>query len=498
MTHRSLEKKTAYSRLSFLVLILFTTTCTPTKMSVGQNEKIPTLTSDEKRILQNIEQHGDHYGQIAQQIWQFAELDFREFKSAQLLQRTLEAEGFSVQSGVAGMPTAFVAEYGSGKPVIGILAEYDALPGVSQEAVPYRQAREGNAAGHACGHHLFGTGSVAAAIAVKEWLQQSGQTGTIRLYGTPAEETAGGKVYMVREGLLDDVDVALHWHPSSVNDAGAGTSTATKEAKFRFYGQASHAAGAPERGRSALDGVEAMTYMVNLMREHVPQETRIHYVITRGGEAPNVVPAFAEVYLYARHPKADVVKGIFDRIVDAAEGAAKGTGTRMEYEVVGGLHSVLPNETLQRKMHEKLSLVGGIQYTAEEKAFAEKIIATFENSDARPEMAAEIVPYALDHGAGSTDVGDVSWVVPTAGVSTATWAPGTSAHSWQAVAAGGTSIGQKGMLAAAKAMAIMAVELYQNPAMIEAAKQELLEKRGPNFRYESLQGDREPPIEGVN
>ena len=462
-----------------------------------QSQVIPSK-KDKKLLMESIEKRADKFKEISMNIWEYAELDFNEFKSAQLLQQTLEAEGFSIQSEAAGMPTAFVASYGSGQPVIAILAEYDALPGVSQEAVPYLQKREGSESGHACGHHLFGAGSTAAAIAVKDWLEKSGMEGTIRLYGTPAEETAGGKVYMVRDGLFEDVDVALHWHPSSVNAAGAHTSTATKEAKFRFYGQASHAAGAPERGRSALDGVEAMNYMVNLMREHVPQETRIHYVITRGGEAPNVVPAFAEVYYYVRHPEAKVVKTLFDRVAQAAEGAAKGTGTRMEYEVVGGLHSLVPNESLQKEMHALLEEVGGINYNEEEMAFAEKIITTFSETEVSLEMAKEIMPYGISHGAGSTDVGDVSWVVPTAGLSAATWVPGTSAHSWQAVAAGGTGIGQKGMLVAAKTLALMAAKLYQSPKLIEAAKKELLEKRGADFVYESLQGDREPPIEGIN
>ena len=321
--------------------------------------------------------------------------------------------------------------------------------------------------------------------------------GTIRFYGTPAEEGGAGKVYMVRAGLFEDVDAVLHWHPGSSNSASATSSLANKSAKFRFHGIASHAAGSPENGRSALDGVEAMNYMANLLREHVPSETRIHYVITRGGEAPNVVPAFAEVFYYVRHPEGDQVKEIFERLVKAAEGAAMGTGTTMEYEVIHGLYNLLPNETLARMMYNNLQEVGGVKYDAQEMEFAKKVIDTYEFASAVPETAANIQPYffRLRGSGGSTDVGDVSWVVPTAGLRTATWVPGTSAHSWQAVAAGGMSIGTKGMVVAAKTLTLTAMDLFNNPAVMEKAKAELIEKRGKNFKYQSLLGDREPPLD---
>ena len=273
----------------------------------------------------------DKYRQQAErtalQIWDFAEVGYQETKSSALLQQQLRDAGFTVQAGVAGMPTGFVASYGSGKPVIGILAEFDALPGITQEAKPERVQAAGKDAGHACGHHLFGTASTFAAIAVKDWIAQGKHQGTIRVYGTPAEEGGAGKVYMVREGLFKDVDVVLHWHASDRNDASHSTSLANKSAKFRFHGVSAHAAGAPERGRSALDGVEAMNHMVNLMREHVPQETRIHYVITQGGSAPNVIPDFAEVFYYVRHPDPLQVQAIFERVEKASQGAALGTGT---------------------------------------------------------------------------------------------------------------------------------------------------------------------------
>jgi aminobenzoyl-glutamate utilization protein B len=290
--------------------------------------------ADKERMLASIEAAGGRYAEVAREIWGLAEVGYQEERSSALLQATLEDVGFTVETGVAGMPTAFVARYGSGNPVIGIMAEFDALPGITQDSVPFRKPLVTLGAGHACGHHLFGTGSVAAAIAVREWLERSGAAGEIRLYGTPAEEGGAGKVYMVREGLFDDVDIVLHWHAGDRNDASPGQSLANRSAKFRFHGVSAHAAGAPHRGRSALDGVEAMNIMVNMLREHVPQETRIHYVITGGGFAPNVIPDFAEVFYYVRHPNAAVLEGIWERVLNTAEGAAVGTGTRVEHEVI--------------------------------------------------------------------------------------------------------------------------------------------------------------------
>jgi aminobenzoyl-glutamate utilization protein B len=393
------------------------------------------------------------------------------------------------------MPTAFVASYGSGKPVIGILAEFDALPGITQEARPERTPASGKRAGHACGHHLFGTGSAYAAMAVKQWLAASRQTGTIRLYGTPAEEGGAGKVYMVRDGLFKDVDVVLHWHASDRNDASHSTSLANKSAKFRFHGLSAHAAAAPDRGRSALDGVEAMNYMVNLMREHVPQETRIHYVITEGGSAPNVIPDFAEVFYYVRHPDPQQVAQVFDRVVKASEGAAMGTGTRVEHEVIHGIYAVLPNEPLARVMDANLRKVGGVKYDAAERAFAETLRKSL-GPDAPPmDEAATIGPLEFYRSGGSTDVADVSWVVPTAGLRAATWVPGTPSHSWQAIAAGGTSIGLKGMMVASKTLAMTAVDLLTNPKLIAEATEAYRRQLPPGWVYRSLVGDRKPPLD---
>ncbi|MBS1508012.1 MAG: amidohydrolase [Bacteroidetes bacterium] len=446
-------------------------------------------------VFKSIDNKQDLYSGIAQKIWGFAEVGFQETQSSALLQQTLKDAGFQVEAGVAGMPTAFVATYGSGKPVIGILGEFDALPGVAQEAIPELKPIAGQKAGHACGHHLFGTASSAAAIAVKEWLIANKKSGTIKFFGTPAEEGGSGKVYMVRDGLFSDVDVVFHWHPGARNSASYGSSLANKSGKFRFYGVASHAAASPERGRSALDAVEAMDMMVNMLREHVNEHTRIHYVITRGGEAPNVVPAYAEAYYYVRHPDPAEVKATWDWVTKAAQGAAMGTQTRYESEVTGGVYNLMPNEVLAKVVHDNLSMVGGYTYTPEEKAFAEKIQITFSRKPGL-ETTNQVEKFGADDDkGGSTDVSDISWVVPTAGLSTATWVPGTAAHSWQAVAAGGTTIGSKGMMVAAKTLAGAMIDAFSNPKMIDEAWAELKKRRGENFKYEPLIGDRKPALD---
>lgn len=447
-------------------------------------------------VAEHVDARHARYGSLAQSIWDLAEVGYQEKESSALLQAELEANGFIVERGVAGMPTAFVASYGSGSPVVAVLAEFDALPGITQDRLPSRSELPHTAAGHACGHHLFGAGSVAAAAATAAWMQAQGVAGTIRVYGTPAEEGGAGKAYMVREGLFDDVDVTLHWHPGDGNSASTYSTLANKSAKFRFHGTSAHAAAAPDRGRSALDGVEAMNHMVNMLREHVPEQTRIHYVITEGGAAPNVVPDFAEVFYYVRHPNPAVVHDIFERVATAAEGAALGTGTRVEHEVIHGVYALLPNDTLGRAMHANLEQVGGVAYDADEREFA----TTLQRSlDTPPSLdrASAVEPFDAAPGVApvSTDVGDVSWVTPTVGLSTATWVPGTAAHSWQAIAAGGTEIGNKGMIVAAKTLAMTAVDLFSDPGLVRAAQEEYRERVGAGFGYEPLIGNRAPPLD---
>ncbi|MDH3646839.1 MAG: amidohydrolase [Gammaproteobacteria bacterium] len=459
---------------------------------------VPAELPAQSDVLDFVDGRYEQTATMARAIWELAEVGYQEQRSTALMQESLAAEGFTIETGVADIPTAFVASYGSGEPVIGILAEMDALPGINQDAVPYRSQIADKTAAHACGHHLFGAGSVTAAIAVRHWLGQSGRPGTIRLYGTPAEEGGSGKVYMVRAGLFDDVDAVLHWHPDDENSAKARTTLANRSAKFRFRGVSAHAAGAPEKARSALDGVEAFNHMINLMREHVPQQTRIHYVITSGGSAPNVVPDFAEVFYYVRHPEAETVKTLWKRVENAARGAATGTGTEVDWEIIHGNHPVMINETLARMMDKKMRLVGGIKYDRKEKSFAKELYETLVKPTKEIGSQEEIQPFETGLGYGSTDVGDVSIAVPTVGLRIATWVPGTSSHSWQAAAAGGTSIGFKGANMAAKVLALGAIELMTNNELCKAARAEHDKRHGKDYVYEALLGDRAPPLDYRN
>ena len=464
-------------------------------LSIGMMAAQPVepVAAIKTQALQDLQGRYADYRQVAQSIWGFAEVGYKEAKSSALLQKTLKDNGFTVQAGVADIPTAFVATYGSGKPVIGILAEFDALPGLAQQATTAKTPIAGQDAGHGCGHNLFGTASVATGIELKKLLKEGKLKGTIKVYGCPAEEGGSGKVYMVRAGLFDGVDAVVHWHPSNQNRSMMASYIANTSAKFRFHGVASHAAASPERGRSALDGVEAMDHMVNMMREHVPQETRIHYVITGGGRAPNVVPDYAEVYYYVRHPNRDQVKDVFARVVKAAEGAALGTGTTMDYEIIGGTHELLLNETLARALQVNLDQVGGVTYTPQEMAIGKQLQASFGYPAPPVENAATIQPFGLSDGGGSSDVGDVSYVVPTVGLTAATWIPGTPAHSWQAVACSGQEIGTKGMMVAAKTMTLTAIDLFSDEALLIKAKAEFKQDVG-SYVYKPLLGDRKPAL----
>lgn len=453
----------------------------------------------QKSIFEEIDQKHEHYSQMARQIWEWAEPGYMETKTSDLLMAELKKAGFTIEKGVADIPTAFIATYNNGGPIIGILAEMDALPGLSQEAIPNRKPLVVNGYGHGCGHNLFGVGSVAAAIAAKNNLVATGQKGTIKLIGTPAEEGAGGgKTYLVKAGIFKNIDAVLHWHPGDNNNASPNSSLAYRVAHFTFKGIAAHASAAPDKGRSALDAVEAMNYMVNLMREHISPDSRIHYVIKNGGATSNIVPDVAMVEYTARHPTAQGLEELWARIMKTAEAAAIGTETQLSTEILAGLYNLLPNETLAKQMQASLELAGGVKYSNEEKAFAETMRKTV-NSSNLPDLstAGTINKYAL---AGmfpaSTDVGDVSWVVPTAGLSTATWVPGVPAHSWQAVACDGMSIGFKGMAVAAKTIATTAISLFNNPNTIVTAKEELYKARGgKDFTYKSLAGDRKAPLD---
>ncbi|NBB47846.1 amidohydrolase [Rhizobium sp. CRIBSB] len=447
----------------------------------------PLTEGDRARIVDHVAAYAPTMNALAQSMWLNPELGYQETKASASLAQALREQGFGLRTGVAEIPTAFIATYGAGEgPVIAFLAEMDALPGFSQAAAPNRQSVEGLTKGHACGHNLFGAGSLGAAVALMRWMRENGIAAEVRVYGTPAEEGGAGKAYMARAGLFDDVDVALHWHPGDSNTVWQNHSLASMGAKFRFRGKSAHAASSPETGRSALHAVEAFHHMAGMMREVVPLHTHIHYVVTRGGDAPNTIPDFAESYLSVRHPQASVVREVFARVVQAAEGAALGTGTHVEFEQIGGIHPLLPNDTLGRLTYQNLLAAPPIRWNDDELQFARVLQETL---DQKPDLASVSQVGGYYHGqigAFSTDVGDISWLAPCAALGTATWVPGTKPHTWQAVAAGGMSIGEKGMKLAAIVLATTAASLLRSPAILESARSEFLRSRGPTFTYQPL------------
>lgn len=453
---------------------------------------------DIQEIVNLIEQKRDKWIDISKQIWSFSETRFTEHRSSELLVNTLEEEGFTVERGVVDMPTAFIASYGSGQPVVAILGEYDALSNLSQQggSTELNPITVGGN-GHGCGHNLLGTGSLAAAVALKELMEQEGIAGTVKYYGCPAEEGGSGKTYMARAGVFNDVDVAFCWHPWTSNLILPAKSLANIQAYFRFKGKSAHAAAQPHLGRSALDAVELMNVGVNYLREHIIQEARVHYAVTNtGGLAPNVVQENAEVLYLIRAPQTGQVQDIYERVCDVARGAALMTGTQVEIVFDKACSNSIPNITLSKKMWEVFNEIGVPTYTGEELTYAKNLQSTLSpeaiqsNLNTLPKAVASIVkdkplsdilnPFSeaeVDNLLpGSTDVGDVSWLVPTAQIGTSCWVLGTPAHTWQVVSIGATSIGQKGMLQAGKVMAGTALEALKNPELIAKAKEELAER----------------------
>ena len=456
---------------------------------------VAALAADDKSVvLQKMDGRAAHYGDVSRKVWEFAELGYQETRSADLLKSELRTAGFTIVDNVAGIPTAFTATWGKGKPVIGIMGEYDALPELSQQDVPERSPRVKGAPGHACGHNLLGTASLFAAVTLKEWLAESGHAGTIRFYGTPAEEGGDGKLYMIRAGAFADVDTVLSWHPADHNGANLRSSLAMISAKFRFHGKPAHAAAAPDAGRSALDGLMIMANAVEFLREHVPDSTRIHYIVTNGGAAPNIVPENAELFLYARNPSMPVLDGIWERIIKCSQAGALASETRMEMELINSDYNTLPNEALAALADRNLRLVGGVSYTPEERAFAETIRKTLADRG-RPLGSQEQIDAPTEgRGEASTDAGDVSWTVPMAEINTATFVPGVPPHTWQAAACAGMSIGRKGMMVAAKALALTGMDLFSDLTQIDAAKT-AFEKRRAGFEYRSrIPMGQKPPL----
>lgn len=440
--------------------------------------------ADKPGLFKSINRRDEAVWKVARDIWGFAEPGYQETKSSTALREFLEESGFAIESKIGGIPTAFTATVGSGKPVIGILGEFDALPGLSQNAVPYREPVKEGGYGHGCGHHLFGAASASAAIAIAEQIKAGTIKGTVRFYGCPAEEGGSGKVFMAQAGVFKDCDAVLHWHPSHENSAGDRSTLARMAVKFRYHGKAAHAAGAPEQGRSALDAVALTNYAAELMREHTPDQSRIHHVITAGGRAPNVTPDFAEVYYYIRHPDGEVVRQLYERLVLCAKAGALATETRLEIRFEGGIREILPNNALSQVTMRNLKELCDLEYGDEETEFALKLQATLD-SPGPLNLIQEIADKSGTVGKGSTDVGDVSWLVPTTGFTTSCWVPGTPAHSWQAVASGGSTIGRKGLNLAARVLAASAWDLYTKPELLEEGKLEHARRIGDRG-YQSL------------
>lgn len=434
------------------------------------------------------------YDALHKQIHQFAEPGYLEYKSSRALADHLEAHGFRIEMGVAEIPTAFVATFGEGSPVIGLLAEFDALPGMSQDTVPYPCPRVEGAAGHGCGHNLIGTGPAAAAVAISKWLAE-GHKGTVKYFGCPAEEGGGGKAYMTKAGVFNGCDAFFDWHPSNHNSVSMATGLANVRVRFSFTGKPSHASVSPWNGRSALDAVEAFDHMMNLMREHVPTDCRIHYIIDNGGQAPNVVPEHASCLYYIRHPKAEVVLEILERAKKAAEGAALGTGTKMSYEIMNGNYERLTNSVLSEIMLRSLITVGGVKLDEREKAFCNEVMRNSGLPENCSNFEKVTTTIYKGYSGGSSDVGNVSQMAPLANFAIATEPEKASLHTWQQTAIGGTTIGTKSLLTVAKTEYLAALELFTHPEYIKAAWDEYYTQRGHDFKFVPLMGDRKPPLD---
>jgi aminobenzoyl-glutamate utilization protein B len=471
-----------------LLFFLATTAATLFASSVVAASASPAM----RAAVSSIDRQQADLVDLSDRIWAYAETALRETRSAAALADYAEQQGFKVERGVAGMPTAFVASYGSGRPVIGIMGEYDALPGVSQTASPVQQPLQAGAAGHGCGHNLFSPASLGAALAIKELIAAGKLKGTVRFYGTPAEEAVGGKVYMAREGLFDGVDAVLAWHPSDETQADMVSSQAMVSLIVEFEGRTAHAAGDPWNGRSAVDAAELFTHGINMMREHIQPTSRMHYVILTGGDVPNVVPAYAKVSLWLRDWKRDDVEQLLARTRKVAEGAAVMTETTGKVTVDGGSWEMLVNEAGARLLHANLLLLGPVRYTSEEQAFARQI----QRATGVPEvgMFEGVKPLeGQEPEGGSTDVADISWVAPTLHLSVATSPLDAPWHAWPVVATGGMSIGHKGMVQASKVLAATMVDLYQQPQALAAVQAEFKAKKGATV-YQPYIPDGPPPV----
>jgi len=474
---------------TFLILGIISSSLFAQKASTNLNKDA---------VVKSVTRHQTELIAISDKVWAYAETALKEYKSSKELADYAEAQGFRVKRGVSGMPTAFTAEFGSGKPVIGIMGEYDALPGISQKAQPTREPLVAGAAGQGCGHNLFGAGSLGAAVAVKELIQQGKLKGTIRFYGTPAEEAVGGKIYMARDGLFNDVDVCLDWHPDTKNAANTQSSQAMVDFVVEFKGKAAHAAADPWNGRSALDGLESFTDGVNMLREHVRPSVRMHYVIVEGGDVPNVVPEYAKIWMWVRDSKRSGVEDVFARVKEIARGAALVAGVDANITVQTGDYELLVNRTGAAALQKNLEILGPIEYTPEEIAFAKKIQEV--QGGEQTGLDGKIYPLreTLEHPVGgSTDVGDISWIVPEITLQATTAPANTAWHGWSVVACGGMSIGHKGLILASKSLAMTMVDLFENDQLRKDIRTEFDQRKGGHV-YKSYIPDGPPPIPAQN
>ena len=465
------------------------------------------MRADKLEVLSAIDRRADFFRELADEIWDHPELSLKEYRAADLYCRKLRELGFEVTEKLCGIETAFCGRFGSGGPVIGILGEFDALSGLSQEAGS-TEAKPlipgGN--GHGCGHNLLGVGSLAAACAVKEWLEKTGRPGTVIFFGCPGEEGGAGKAFMAREGLWKKLDAALCWHPSDVNQVKTGTNNSSIQVLYRFRGKAAHAAGDPYNGRSALDAVELMNIGVQFLREHMTDDCRIHYAITdAGGVSPNVVQANAAVlYMVRANKVADSVK-LQARVDDIARGAALMTGTDFERVFIDGTAELLPNFCIEEALYRNLEEIGVPAYTEEDRSLASALKASYPGSGIAgvygirdPEIEKtlrrlsgngekainDFIPPLYSTTAfspGSTDVGDVSWLTPTSQIETVCWPAGVPGHSWQIVACGKSELAHKGMFLAAKVLAGTAVDLLSDGELLARARAEFEERSAEGY-----------------
>lgn len=452
------------------------------------------MTANKKAIVASVEKHEKALIDISDQIWALAETAFEETQSAKILADYAEKQGFKVDRGVAGMPTAFVATYGSGSPVISVLGEFDALPGLSQKTEPTKNPLNEGQPGHGCGHNMFGAASLGAAIAIKEQIEAGTIKGTVKFMGTPSEEKFFGKIWMVREGIWDDVDVNVSWHPSAQIKADVQSSLALVDFKIEFFGQAAHASADPWNGRSASDALELYTTGVNYYREHVKPTVRMHYHIQDGGQVVNVVPDYARLWMRVRDTKREGMMPVYERVQEMAEGAAIMANVDYKVSLISGIYEVLVNRTGGAAMQKNLELLGPIKYTSEEVAFGKKIQEVTGKPQVGMDSAIKPLEATKEHpGGGSTDVGDVSWNVANINLGVTTAPKDTPWHSWAVVACGGMSIGHKGMTYASKAMGMTMLDLFENPQLVKEVKAEYKERKGDAV-YEAIVPPGPPPI----